>query len=162
MGAFLDSLSFSDSSKRTENNDPKINIRRKMVAALDHQIALANAAQNGDTYTIDVEKWVLVDKASGTKERKKLTKAVRPMWFTDASDRVLLALRFANKEVRLNNKPSIVVGTMDKLVPTLQTIRKAVLQGEADAVLKAASDSRKRTLKLPQRNGIAQATKPGK
>ena len=56
-------------------------------------------------------------------------------------------MRFANKPIQIDGKPSIVVGTLDKLVPTLQTVRKAVMAGELDAALKAAADSRKRSLK---------------
>ena len=162
MGNLLDTLEFSAASKRTENTDPKINLRRKMAAALDHQIAGATAEQKGETYTIEVEKWVLTDKATGAKERGKVQKALRRMWFRDAADRVMIELRFANKPVSVNGKPSIVVGSIDKLVPTLQTIRKAVMAGELDTALKAASDSRKRTLKLPQKAATTQAAKAAK
>ena len=162
MGNLLDTLTFSESNRRTENTDPKINLRRKMAAALDHQIAGAEAELKGDTYTIPVEKWVVADKATGAKERAKVQKTLRRMWFRDASDRIMIELRFANKPISVNGKPSIVVGAMDKLVPTLTTIRKAVMQGELDAALKVASDSRKRTLKLPKAGTTTQAPKAGK
>ncbi len=144
----LDTLTFSESSKRTDNTDPKTNLRRKMAAALDHQINAATAEIKGETYTITVEKWVETDKATGTKERRKVQKMFRPMYYRDGSDRVMIELRFANKPISIGGKPSIVVGTIDKLVPTLQTVRKAVMAGELDAALKAASDGRKRSLKL--------------
>ncbi len=149
MANIIDSLSFSDASKRTENTDPKIKLRRKMADAIDIQIAGANAAIAGEHYYTTVDKWV-ENKETGTKERMKMEKVFRRMWFRDSVDRVMLELRFANKSVAINNKPSIVVGTMEKLVPTLQTVKKAVLAGELDAVLKAVSDSRRRNLK--QRN----------
>jgi hypothetical protein len=144
----LDTLTFSESSKRTVNTDPQTNLRRKMVAALDHQINAAAAEIKGETYTVTVEKWVETDKATGTKERRKVTKALRRMWYIDGADRVMVELRFANKPISVGGKASIVVGTMDKLVPTLQTVRKAVMAGELDTALKAASDGRKRSLKL--------------
>ena len=71
----------------------------------------------------------------------------------------MLELRFANKSVAINNKPSIVVGTMEKLVSTLQTVKKAVLAGELDAALRAVSDSRRRTLKLKTANTASPAPK---
>ena len=159
--SILETLTLSDTSKRNEITDPVVHLRRKMAGALDIQIAAATAAQKGETYTLEVEKWVLTDQVTGAKERQKVSKAVRKMWFTDASDRIMVELRFGNKPIKVNNKSSIVVGTMDKLVPTLQTIRKAVLQGELDVVLKTASDSRKRTLKLPKA-GAAQVAKTTK
>ena len=69
------------------------------------------------------------------------------MWFRDAADRILLELRFANKAVQVGGKSSIVVGTLDELVPTLQTIKTAVAAGELDAVLQGAAESRKRAFK---------------
>jgi hypothetical protein len=77
-----------------------------------------------------------------------VAKALRRMWYVAGADRVMVELRFANKPISVGGKASIVVGTMDKLVPTLQTVRKAVMAGELDVALKAASDGRKRSLKL--------------
>ena len=162
MGNLLDTLTFSDASKRTQNTDPVVSLRRKMAAALDHQINAATAEIKGETYTIEIERWVLTDKATGTKDRRKVQKAVRKMWFRDAADRVMLELRFSNKPVAVNGKASIVVGGMDKLVPTLQTVRKAVMAGELDVSLKAASDGRKRALKLPQKPAATQVPKAAK
>ena len=148
MGNILETLTLSDSTKRTANTDPQTNLRRKMAAALDHQINGATAETKGEVYTIEVEKWIETDKATGTKEHRKVQKALRRMWYRDGADRVMLELRFANKPISVGGKPSILVGSIDKLVPTLQTVRKAVMAGELDAALKAASDGRKRSLKI--------------
>ena len=147
MPNILETLTFSDASKRTEVTDVKNNLRRKMVAALDNQANLATAELKGETYTVEIEKWIETDRETGAKERVRVQKAIRPMWYRNGADAILLELRFANKPVTINGKPSIVVGTMEKLVPTIQTIRKAVLAGELDAALKAAADSRKRAFK---------------
>ncbi len=147
MPNLLESLTFSDATKRTEITDPTVNLRRKMASALDHQIAGATAEISGQHYAVEIEKWVETDKATGTKERMKVQKVFRRMWYRNAADAILLELRFANKPVLINGKPSIVVGAVEKLIPTLQTIRKAVLAGELDAALKAALDSRKRSLR---------------
>ena len=69
------------------------------------------------------------------------------MWFRDAGGRILLELRFANKAVQVGGKSSFVVGTLDKLVPTLQTVKKAVAAGELDPVLQGAAERRKRAFK---------------
>ncbi len=145
--SILSSLTLSDATKRTENTDPKANLRRKMAASLDVQIAGANAEIAGQHYAVEVEKWFTTDPSTGTKERRKVQKVFRRMWFKDGTDRVMLELRFAGKPLLIAGKSSIVVGTVDQIVPTLQTVKKAVLAGELDAALKAALDSRKRTLK---------------
>ena len=110
-------------------------------------------------YANETEKWFTTDAATGTKERRKVQKVFRRMWFRDGTDKVHLELRFANKPLLINGKPSILVGTMEKLVPTLQTVKKAVLAGEADLGLKAALDSRKRTLKLKTATSASPAPK---
>ncbi|MEI6557549.1 MAG: hypothetical protein WCO00_04015 [Rhodospirillaceae bacterium] len=156
MPNILETLTFSDASKRTEVTDIKSNLRRKMVAALDHQANLASAELKGETYTVEIEKWVETDKETRAKARVRVQKIIRPMWYRNGADAILLELRFANKPVTINGKPSIVVGTIEKLVPTIQTIRKAVLAGELDTALKAAADSRKRAFKK------AAPTKPTK
>ena len=49
-------------------------------------------------------------------------------------------LRFAGKPLLINGKSSIIAGTVDQIVPTLQTVRKAVMAGELDVALRAAAD----------------------
>ncbi len=147
MPNLLESLTFSDATKRTEVSDPTANLRRKMVVALDDQANLAAAELKGETYTVEYEKWVISNRDTGEKSRVRVQKVIRPMWFRNSADAVLLSLRFAGKPVLINGKPSIMVGVVEKLIPTIQTIRKAVLAGELDAALKAALDSRKRSLK---------------
>ncbi len=157
MPNLLETLTLSDATKRTEVSDPTTALRRKMVAALDHQIAGATAAIAGQHYFITVEKWVETPPGSGNKERRRVEKAFRKMWYMNAAGDVLLELRFANKPVLISGKPSIVVGAMERLVPTLQTVKKAVLAGELDAALKASLDSRKRSLR--SQNSDSQTSK---
>ena len=145
--SILASLTLSDTAKRAVSADPVTNLRNKMLAALDHQINAFNADQENKPYFTYTEKWQLVDEATGRKERVKVQHPIRKMWFSDAGGRILLELRFANKVVQVGGKPSIVVGTLDKLVPTLQTVKKAVAAGELDAVLQGAAESRKRAFK---------------
>ena len=158
----LETLTLSDATKRTENTDPKANLRRKMVAALDHQIDGAAAEIAGQHYAVEVERWITTDPATGTKERRKVQKTFRRMWFKDGTDRVMVELRFAGKPLLIAGKSSIVAGTVDQIVPTLQTVKKAVLAGELDAALKASLDSRKRTLKQKATTTAAPAPKAGK
>ena len=145
--SILSSLTLSDTAKRAVSADPVTNLRNKMLAALDHQIAAFNADQQNQPYFTYTEKWQLVDEATGRKERVKVQHPIRKMWFSDAGGRILLELRFANKAVQVGGKSSVVVGTLDKLVPTLQTVKKAVAAGELDAVLQGVVESRKKAFK---------------
>jgi len=154
--SILASLTLSDTAKRSVSDDPVTNLRNKMLVALDHQINAFNADQQNQPYFTYTEKWQLVDEATGRKERVKVQHPIRKMWFSDAGGRILLELRFANKAVQVGGKSSVVVGTLDKLVPTLQTVRKAVAAGELDAVLQGVVESRKKAFKK------ATSSKPAK
>ena len=145
--SILASLTLSDTAKRAVSADPVTNLRNKMLAALDHQINAFNADQQNQPYFTYSEKWQVVDEATGRKERVKVQHPIRKMWFSDAGGRILLELRFANKAVQVGGKSSIVVGTLDKLVPTIETVRKAVVAGELDSVLKGVVESRKKAFK---------------
>ena len=158
--SILSSLTLSEATRRSETTDPKANLRRKMADSLDIQIAGANAEIAGQHFAVETEKWFTTDPATGTKERRKVQKVFRRMWFKDGTGRVMLELRFAGKPLLIAGKPSIVVGGMENLVPTLQAVKRAALASELDVSLKAALDSRKRTLK--QKTTTTAAPKAGK
>ena len=61
--SILSSLTLSDTAKRAVSADPVTNLRNKMLAALDHQIAAFNADQQNQPYFTYTEKWQLVDEA---------------------------------------------------------------------------------------------------
>ena len=102
--SILSSLTLSDTAKRAVSADPVTNLRNKMTAALDHQIAAFEADQQNQPYFTYTEKWLVVDEATGRKERVKVQHPIRKMWFRDAADRILLELRFANKAVQIGGR----------------------------------------------------------
>ncbi len=54
-------------------------------------------------------------------------------------------MRYGNKRIELApKKPTIEVGETDNLVPTLETIKEAVIAGELDKQLAAVKQRRKR------------------
>ena len=143
MGTIIDTLTLSQNSRHTVSTDPVINLRRKMAANLDHQICAAKAEMKGETYCIEVEKWVVTDQLTGTKARHKAQKIVRKMWYRYLGERIFLELRFGHKLIQIGDKSSIQVGDISNLVPVLEKVKQAILDGELDTALKMASDSRK-------------------
>ena len=89
---------------------------------------------------------VVTDKVAGTKERMKVQRPLRRMWWT-SSEGIVVELRFAGKPIKIVGKPSILVADIAGIATTLETVKRAVEAGELDAVLKAAADSRKRVKK---------------
>jgi len=140
--SILESLNFSDVSKKGETTTPHLALRRKMVLAIDEQIVAARAELNGEHYSRSVEKTVK-HPDTGTKERRTVDRPLRRWWWK-AADGILLELKFANKAVKVGGKSSIVIGSMDNLVATLEAVKQAVIGGELDDVMKTASDGRKR------------------
>ena len=56
----------------------------------------------------------------------------------------MLDVRYGNKRIELTpRKPTIEVGETENLIPTLETIKEAVIAGELDKQLAAAKQRRK-------------------
>ena len=73
---------------------------------------------------------------------------IRPWWWKDAAGQVFLEVRYANKTVEIKpGKSAITVGTVEKLVPTLEQIKAAVVAGELDKPLTTIVATRKKGLK---------------
>ena len=62
--------------------------RVSLTAAIDYQIVGAVAETKGETYVVEVEKWIETDATTGTKERRKVQKPLRRMWYRNAGDAI--------------------------------------------------------------------------
>ncbi len=140
--SILDSLNLSEVSKKSESATPLMAQRRKMIVALDEQIAGAQAELQGQHYVRNVVKKV-VNAETGLKHRINAERPLRKFWWKSSSG-ILLELRFAGRPLLLANKPSVVVGDPSNLVPILEQVRAAVAAGELDDALRAAAEGRKR------------------
>jgi hypothetical protein len=78
-----------------------------------------------------------------------MPKRVRPWWFVTDAGKFALSVRYGTKVLELaKGKVAVEVGGEKDLVPTLELIKTAVLNGELDTQIEAAA------LKL--RDGFAQ------
>ena len=141
----LDKLTFATTSKKTENTQANLILRRKMVAALDEQLEAAHAEIAGQPYTRNTERWIELE--DGSRQRQSVQTVLRKVWYRNSAGQVLVELRFGNKPLQIHGKPSILAGDLANLPVVLQTVREAVIQGELDADLLAASETRKRSRK---------------
>ena len=156
--SILASLTFSEVSKKSEANTPHLNLRRKMVAAIDEQIAGAAAEAAGQHFSKTVEK-VVKNAETGAAEKRVVERSLRRWWWR-AADGVHLELRFGNRAIKIGTGNSIIVGDNSNLVPTLETVRQAVMVGELDDALKAASDGRNRVKKAEKPATTAKQAAP--
>ncbi len=85
------------------------------------------------------------DPETDERVRKEVPRRLRRWWWKDEKGGLMLDVRYGNKRIELGpKKPTIEVGDTDKLIPTLETIKEAVIAGELDKQLAAAKVRRKR------------------
>ena len=113
--------------------------RNKLLVRLREQIALAEAERNGTVYAA-TRKRVVTD-AAGVRSTVTAPKRVKHWWHKDAAGKVLLTVRYGSRLLELGGKGknAVEIADIKQLVPTLKIICDAVLAGELDAEIEAAS-----------------------
>ena len=139
--SLLEKLTFATTTKKAECSQKNLVLRRKMLIAFEDQLAGAQAELAGQPFVKQRERWMPVE--GGGKERRVVSSNLRRFWFRDSQNRVLLEVRFGNKPIAIAGKPSILVGEMEKLPEIISLLIDALLAGELDEVLAAASDQRR-------------------
>ena len=116
--------------KRTNQNNSFLKRRRKLIAKIDEQILLATAPN----YKPKKTKWVRNE--DGTERKLEIPKRVRRWWCEQQGGTILLTIRYGNKVIELEKgKNAIELPSKAELEPTLQSIKKAVDNGEFDTLL---------------------------
>jgi len=139
----LEKLNFSDKTRAAMLTSPEIKLRGKMLEALDLQIEAAKAMLQGETFVRRARRWV-DDPETGERVRKEIPARFRPWFWKGDQGSYMLDVRYGNRRLELKpKKPTIEVGDIAKLVPTLETLREAINAGELDKILKEAKSSRK-------------------
>ena len=134
--------------------------RTKMLDAIDLQIAAASAEIAGKPYKRVVQRRT-TNGQTGGREETDVEVRFRPWWWKDAKGTVFLELRYANKAAELKpGRSAFSIGTMDKLIPTLEQIKAAVSAGELDKPISAILATRKRELKKSASTPAIPATLP--
>jgi hypothetical protein len=74
-----------------------------------------------------------------------VAKRVKQWWHKDAAGKIILSVRYGSRLLELGSKGrnAIEVANAAQLVPTLQIVLNAVLAGELDAEIAAASEQLK-------------------
>ncbi|NBO05381.1 MAG: hypothetical protein EBV16_14570, partial [Betaproteobacteria bacterium] len=81
-----------------------------------------------------------VEQDTGLRKQIQVNKRIRPWWFTTDNGRLALSVRYGSKVLELaKGKFSIELASEKDLVTTLELIKAAVLQGELDTAITAAS-----------------------
>lgn len=119
---------------------PVIQLRRnKLARRLWEQAELAKAQQAGTQFTATKYRTV-VDDVSGSRKQIEVSKRVKPWWFTTENGKLALSVRYGSRVLELaKGKYAVEVPSDKELVSTLELIKTAVLDGELDTAIDAAS-----------------------
>lgn len=114
--------------------------RNKLAKRLWEQMELAKAEQMGTTFAPTRLRSV-VQNDTGLRKQVEVAKRVKAWWFVAENGKLVLSVRYGTKVLELaKGKWAVEVGTDKDLVPTLQLLKDAVLSGELDAQIEAASE----------------------
>ena len=115
--------------------------RAKLIGRLQEQKALAEEKLGGDAY--HRMRWVTVVNHEGEPVRVQRPVRLKQWWFKNAAGDVVLTIRYGAKPLVISNGMSAIeVGKLEELPSTIQTVIKAVDDGELDSELAAAVKGR--------------------
>jgi hypothetical protein len=113
--------------------------RVKLAQRLDEQIELATAQLAGRQYTATRLR-TSKDELTGERTTVEVNKRVKCWWFTAENGKLALSVRYGARQLELaKGKFAIEVASMKDMVQTLDIVKVAVLDGQLDAAIDAAS-----------------------
>jgi hypothetical protein len=136
--ATLATLKLSTAVKPTHM--PAVQMRRnKLVKRLWEQAELAKAQQAGTQFT-STKFRSIADPETGLRKQVEVSKRIKQWWFTADNGKLALSVRYGARLLELaKGKYAVELASEKELVPTLEIIKTAVLAGELDTAIDAAS-----------------------
>lgn len=114
--------------------------RNKLAQRLTEQAALATAQLAGTQYTATRLR-TTKDELTGERTTVEVNKRVKCWWFTAENGKLALSVRYGARQLELaKGKFAVEVASEKELVPTLEVIKAAVLDGQLDSAIDAASN----------------------
>ena len=142
----ISQLKLSEKTRTQMLTFPELRSRQNLIMPIDNQIAAVAADQTGEPLNLKAMRWIDVPE-TGQRVRKEVPVRVRRWWWKDEAGQVMLDVRYGNKRMELApKKPTIEVGSMDQMLPTLEQVREAVVAGELDKAIAASSVWSKRSV----------------
>ena len=112
--------------------------RTKLAKRIWEQMELAKAQQAGDTFASKRLKSIVG--TDGVKRTVEVSKRVKPWWFVSDAGKLCVNIRYGSKTIELaKGKTTVEIADTNELINTLNVIRAAVMAGELDAQIEAAS-----------------------
>jgi hypothetical protein len=135
--ATLASLKLVTAKKPTQQ-PPVVHRRNKLSIKVHEQIELARAQNAGTTFAPTRTK--TVTNAEGNRVQITQPKRVKAWWFVSENGKCCIAIRYGSKVLELaKGKTAIEVASGAALIDALEAVNAAVIAGELDAQIEAAS-----------------------
>ncbi len=128
------------SSKRNRTLSPIVQRRNKLASKIHEQLELCEAQRKGELYAPRRLRTVK-NKYTGERTTVEAVKRVKEWFWINEAGKLNLAVRYGSKVLTLNSKGAnaIELTTGDELIAVLAKLKEAVLAGELDAQIEAAS-----------------------
>lgn len=138
----LNSLKLVESRKNTRLA-PIVQRRYKLVNKLHEQLELCEARKAGQIYAPKKIK-TIKNPATGESTTVEAVKRVKEWFWTNDAGKINLAVKYGSQVLSFaKGKNAIEVATADDLIATLKALKDAVIAGELDAQIEAASGALK-------------------
>lgn len=123
--------------QRSLNIPPVVHRRNKLVDKLHEQLMLAKATAEGKPYEVTAVRRIK-NQETGEIKKLEMMRQVKKWWFVADDGKLMLQIKYGTKVIQLaKGKSSIEVGAVDKLIPTIELLKKATLDGELDSQIEA-------------------------
>ena len=136
--AVLNSFKFV-SYQPINNSSAEATRRRKLVAKIDEQLALA---ANADYQPTKIKR---VKDADGNVEKVEVAKRIKRWWSATADGKLNLTVRYGSKPIEFaKGKNAIELDSEEQVAATLLKVKDAVNAGEFDKLIDASLAASKR------------------
>ena len=130
-------------SKKNRSLSPVVQRRNKLANKIHEQIELCEAQKAGEVYAPKRLRTV-TNKHTGERVTVEAVKRVKEWYWINDAGKLNLAVRYGSKVLELaKGKNAIELATGDELIAALRSLKEAVLAGELDAQIEAASGALK-------------------
>ena len=137
MATLLSTLKLVSATRSTRIS-PVMQRRQKLLAKIDEQIEMAQAAANGTVFTATKSKNVV--NAEGVTEYKQVAKKVRAWYWKNDAGKWNLVVRYGARIIELSKgKNSIELLSEADVIPTLELLKTIISNGELDDAITAVS-----------------------
>ena len=125
-------------AKKPTQLPPIMHRRNKLSAKVFEQILLARAQNDGTAFAPTRSKMVI--NTEGNRVQITQPKRVKAWWFVAENGKCCISVRYGSKVLELaKGKTAIEVASAAALIDALEAVNAAVIAGELDAQIEAAS-----------------------